>query len=241
MLIVILTYVLQLILIVHAIRNHKRFGWIWLLVFVPALGGVAYVIVEILPSLNVRNRGTKVMNAVFPARLVEAAARQYAVTPTPHNKRQLAEAYVAAGDTDRAIPLYQELVDGWYQDDIGVLTALATAYRQVGVFDNAFALFTRVAQSETALPRNTTLMVNYTGYRATGEDRYLEWIERYFAGNGDLETGYYLVDVYVNRGRGADAQKVIASMKERATVHTATKHRIDTSWITKAERLHRSK
>ena len=108
MLIVILTYVLQLILIVHAIRNHKSFGWIWLLVFVPALGGVAYVIVEILPSLNVRNRGTKVMNAVFPARLVEAAARQYAVTPTPHNKRQLAEAYVAAGDTDRAIPLYQE-------------------------------------------------------------------------------------------------------------------------------------
>ena len=235
--IVILTYALQLILIIHAVRNRKGFGWIWLLVFVPALGGVAYVIVEIIPSLNVRNRGTKVMNAVFPTRLVAEAAQQYAVTPTPHNKRRLAEAYVAAGDTNRAIPLYQELVAGWYKDDVGVLTALATAYRQVEAFDKAFALFNRIAHSEATLPRNIPLMVNYTGYRATGEGRYLEWLEQHFAGNGDLATGYYLVNVYVSLQRTADAQKVIASMKTGANRHTATKHTIDTSWITKAMRL----
>lgn len=234
---VILTYAFQLILIIHAIRNGKNFGWIWLLVFVPAVGGVAYLIVEVLPSLKVRNRSTKVMNAVFPTRLVDEATRQYTVTPTPHNKRQLAEAYVAAGNTNQAIPLYEELVAEWYKDDTGVLTALAAAYRQVEAFDKAFDLYSRIAASDAALPRNTTLMVNYTGYRATGEERYLEWMERQFAGNGDLETGYYLTSVYVTLGRPADAQTTLASMKDRAKIHTATKHTIDTSWIAKASRL----
>ncbi len=40
-----------MLLIVHVIRTGRNTLWIWLIIFLPMAGGIAYVIVELIPQL----------------------------------------------------------------------------------------------------------------------------------------------------------------------------------------------
>src|ERR1700761_4900183 len=50
--------VVQIVLIVHCIRTGRNWLWITMLLFLPVLGSIAYVAVEILPGLY-GSRGTR--------------------------------------------------------------------------------------------------------------------------------------------------------------------------------------
>ncbi|MBQ3800986.1 MAG: PLDc N-terminal domain-containing protein, partial [Treponema sp.] len=67
-----LPYILQLLLIIHIIRNGKPFLWLWLIVFLPYIGGIVYLVMEVLPDLrsggSVSRMGAAVANAVNPGR-----------------------------------------------------------------------------------------------------------------------------------------------------------------------------
>ena len=54
----ILSLVIQVLLIVHCIRSGRNSLWIWAIALLPLAGPVAYVLVELLPSLF-RSRGTR--------------------------------------------------------------------------------------------------------------------------------------------------------------------------------------
>jgi hypothetical protein len=43
---------LQLLLIIHVIKTGRNTLWIFLLIFVPLVGGLAYLIVEVLPWIG---------------------------------------------------------------------------------------------------------------------------------------------------------------------------------------------
>ena len=51
MLFLILPYIIQALLIVHVIKTGRNQLWIWVLLFVPVGGGLAYLAVEIIPEL----------------------------------------------------------------------------------------------------------------------------------------------------------------------------------------------
>ena len=47
-----LTYFIQLLLIIHVLKTGRDRYWIWLLLFLPLIGGVAYLVVEIIPEYS---------------------------------------------------------------------------------------------------------------------------------------------------------------------------------------------
>jgi hypothetical protein len=46
-----LPIILTVLLIIHVIRTGRNTLWIWLIIFLPLAGGIAYAIVELLPEL----------------------------------------------------------------------------------------------------------------------------------------------------------------------------------------------
>ncbi len=57
-LLIALPYLLQLLCIIHIVRTGRNTSWIWLIIFVPYVGGVAYLLVEVLPTLGRGGRRT---------------------------------------------------------------------------------------------------------------------------------------------------------------------------------------
>lgn len=131
-----LSFVLFIICIVHAIRNDRVFPWIYILIFLPGIGSLIYLFMEIVPSLvTARQTQTvrrKVGKLASPNRDLIAAKREVEMVGSADAKRRLAEEYAARGQYGDAIGLYRSALTGAHADDPAMLYALARAQLENG-------------------------------------------------------------------------------------------------------------
>ena len=96
---------LQILCVVHAVRTGRDRMWIYILLFLPGLGVLAYAFVEVLPGFWARGRraGCKPGRSAASIRTrVAPPARRAGGRRTVDNRRLLAEALLAAGQFTEA-------------------------------------------------------------------------------------------------------------------------------------------
>jgi len=125
-------YVVQLALILHVVRSGRPYYWIYILLFAPGLGGLAYFIAEMLPeSLGTRGARHAVSNArraFDPERDYRALAEELDTADTVENRRALAAECLRLGKIEQAITLYKTALTGIHKDDPNLMHGLARAY-----------------------------------------------------------------------------------------------------------------
>jgi hypothetical protein len=121
----------QILCAVHVMKTGRPYYWIFIVMFAPMIGMLAYFIVEILPELTgsrtARSAVAGVGRALHPGRAVREAERDLAMTPTTGNKAALADAYLEVGRTDEAAALYRDTLTGVHATDPGLMHGLARA------------------------------------------------------------------------------------------------------------------
>ncbi|MGH6961584.1 MAG: tetratricopeptide repeat protein [Dongiaceae bacterium] len=133
-------YVVQLALILHVVRSGRPYYWIYILLFAPGLGGLAYFIAEILPEmLGTRGARQAMANArqtFNPEGDYRALAEELDTADTVENRRRLAEECLRLGKIEQAITLYKTALTGIHKDDPNLMHGLARAYYAGGDFVN---------------------------------------------------------------------------------------------------------
>jgi hypothetical protein len=122
---------LTVICVVHAVKTGRIFPWIYVIVFLPMAGPLAYLAVEVVPDM-LRSRGaatvkSQVRSLADPHRSLRDAERAAEMVGSVDSKRTLAEEYLARGRYDEAIALYRSLLVGQFRDDPVLLLGLARA------------------------------------------------------------------------------------------------------------------
>jgi hypothetical protein len=121
----------QIFCLVHAIRNGHMFPWLMIIFFLPMVGGIAYVIVVILPGMVTSRAaakvGANVRNLADPQRGLRQAHRAAEMVGSVDAKRALAEEYIARGAYGDAVEIYREAAQGQFKDDPALLLGLARA------------------------------------------------------------------------------------------------------------------
>ena len=117
--------------IIHAIRNDRVVPWIFILFFLPGIGSLLYLFLEIVPrhvsarqSAALKRGVTKIAD---PNRELKAAKREVELVGSVDAKRKLAEEYIVRGDYEGAIDLLRSALAGVHSDDPAILFALARA------------------------------------------------------------------------------------------------------------------
>jgi hypothetical protein len=136
---------------VHAMRTGRPQFWMYILLFVPLLGSIAYVLFELLPEMAQTRRAQKVKSNVADLinphrefnRRVEAAR-----VDTVDAKRSLAEECERKGMWDEAIGLYQTAAQGLYAGDAGLLTGLARSQLNSGDAHTAMDTLNRLRAAD---------------------------------------------------------------------------------------------
>ena len=122
---------LDIVCVVHIMRSGAERFWIFVVIFLPGIGPVAYFIVEILPGLlNTRAGWTLARSfrgSPGTGRSLRECRQALELADTTENRRLLAEEYVAAGDFAAAIPLYEQSLTGFHADDPALLIGYARA------------------------------------------------------------------------------------------------------------------
>ena len=116
---------------IHAGKTGRPFFWIYLCLFLPGIGPLAYLAIEVLPELLGTRRGRQatsaVARAINPEKTYRALHEEVETAPTVENMRRLAEECVALGRFSEAIALYRQCLHGMYANDPALLLPLAQA------------------------------------------------------------------------------------------------------------------
>jgi len=139
---IVLSTLIQLLLIIHAMKTGRRDPWLWVILFFPGIGSVLYVFFELLPELRRTREGravaNKILKAVDPHRDLKRLAAEWArsdnVANNVANKINLAKECIHAEMYEEAIELYRSSLTGIYTTDPDIMLGLATAQFHHGNF-----------------------------------------------------------------------------------------------------------
>jgi hypothetical protein len=127
---------LLIVCVVHAVRTGRIFPWIYVIIFLPLIGSLIYIGMEILPELvggrRARLIGASVRELADPHRGLREAHRAAGLVGSVDSKRALAEEYMARGRYADARAIYSDALQGQFKDDTALLYGLARAQFMCG-------------------------------------------------------------------------------------------------------------
>jgi hypothetical protein len=238
----IIPIIIQVLLIVHAVKTGRNQLWIWVLAFVPLAGAIAYLVVEILPELF-RSRAAQrtargLKKAIDPGALLRRLEGEVRVGSNVASRQRYAEELLRHERYDDAIAQYREALSGLYEHDPNLMLGLAQA--QFGKGDARAAritldelirlnpefrspaghlLYARALESEgdvhKALEEYRVLAPSYPGAEASV--RYAQLLHK--------------------QGQSAEAQKIVRELLEQARIAPGHYRRAQRVWLEAAQRL----
>jgi hypothetical protein len=243
MLLLILSYVIQIVLIVHVIRTGRNQLWIWVLLFAPfGVGAIAYLAVEIIPGLfgsrTARRTARGFKRAIDPGADLRRYESEVRVAGNVASRQRYAEELIRHQRFDEAITQYRDALSGLYEHDPNLMLGLAQA--QFGKGDAAAAratldelirlnpdfrspaghlLYARALETEgnvsKALEEYRALAPTYPGAEAAV--RYAQLLKA--------------------QGQPAEAQRVARELLEQARIAPGHYRRAQREWLEAAQRL----
>lgn len=131
--------VLQAICVYHCIRKGNQNKWIWIIVFLPFIGCIIYFFSEIVTGREINRVQSGLGEFINPSGSIRRLEENLRFTDTFANRIALADAYLACGDVDKAISIYEQSLKGAFEENEHVLSQLVVAYSQKKDYNKAVA------------------------------------------------------------------------------------------------------
>lgn len=117
----IIIWLVQLILIIHVLKSGRSRYWIMVLLFMPLIGGAAYLLIELLPEFSSSITGQRAVRNVKQTLNPGADVRQHEAawqqSPNVDNSRRYAKALLDAGKTDEAEDIINQALKGLFKTE----------------------------------------------------------------------------------------------------------------------------
>jgi hypothetical protein len=143
-----LILLVQIACLIHAGRTGRPYFWFMIILFVPGLGILAYLAVEVIPGLFRGRTAARLSQTVWacldPTSQYREFARAVETVPSIANLRALADECIRLGRHDEAIDLYKSALTGMHQTEPGAMLGLAMAEFRKGDAGAAAATLDRL-------------------------------------------------------------------------------------------------
>lgn len=122
--------------VMHCVRNGNTQPWLFIILFLPGVGPIAYFAAEIVPEIwhgkdgYALRRGLK--KFTDPDADIRKARRNADMVRSADAKKNLAEEYAERGNYAAAIDMYRDALTGIHKDDPALLYGLARAQFAAG-------------------------------------------------------------------------------------------------------------
>jgi hypothetical protein len=235
----ILTALFQLTLAIHVAKTGRQLYWIMIIVMLPWIGGIAYLIAEVLPGLrndpNARRALRSIGEKINPEKNRRRIETELQVADTLENRKRLAEECVKLGDFDTAAFLYQRCLSGVYANDPGFMLGLATAQAELGKFSECRVTLEQLIAANPSFRSSEGHLLYARSLEQLGETA--KALEEYVV----LETSYPGEEarcrygmLLMRDGRAADAKRVFEAMMLREKTAPSYYRKKERAWLDQA-------
>lgn len=224
---------LQAICVFHSIRRGHQQKWIWIIVFLPFIGSLAYIFTEMVKKQHVSAIQSTAASIVNPGGKISDLEKRFKFSDTFINRVALADAYLENGMNEKAIELYEPAVKGVLQDE-HVIRQLIQAYHNVGRYEDIVAIGPKVANtmnfSKSHASLLYTLALEKAGRTDLAEKQYQAMNHRYSNYEARYRYGMFLLSL----NRREDASLVFYDVVEEGENMSRREKGNTAVWISKS-------
>ena len=122
---------LQAYCIYHLIKNRNPYYWIFLIIFLPFIGCLIYLITQVYNKRDAEKVTSEIVTLINPTKRIKDLERKLEFSETFQNRINLADAYLANKEYQKAITNYELALDSDYQNDFYVIKSLIACYYNI--------------------------------------------------------------------------------------------------------------
>lgn len=228
------TIALQVICVWHCLKRGNEQKWIWIIVFLPLVGCVVYFFSEILTGNEATRIGEGVGTAFNPGGRIRKLEKQQKFVDTFENRVALADAYLQAGHTDKAVALYEQSLTGVFAENEHAVMQLMTAYAKQKHYAEILPLTKRVYNSPQFLRSPAHIAyaqaLGFTGDAAAAEAEFQKMKSRFSAFEPRYHYGLFLVQ----NNRSTEAKEILAEILYEEKHLSGREKRFHREWFAKS-------
>ena len=243
MLLVILTYIVQALLIIHVIKTGRNFLWIWVLLLLPfGIGALAYLAVEVLPELF-RSRAAQrtargLRKAMDPGADLRRYENEVRVAGNVASRQRYAEELVRHQRYEEAIGQYREALTGLYEHDPNLMLGLAQAQFDKGDARGARQTLDELIKENPTFRSPAGHLLYARALAAEGDtSKALEEYRVLAPSYPGAEAAVRYAQLLEAQGQHAEAQRVARELLEQARIAPGHYRRAQREWLEAAQRL----
>lgn len=131
-----ITIIIQVLLVIHVLKTGRSRYWIWILLFVPLIGGIAYLVIELLPELTGSIGGQRALRGaktmINPGADLRHHAAAWQQSPNADNARRYAGALLADKKYTEVEEILDQALSGFFSTEPNLLLLKAQARFEAG-------------------------------------------------------------------------------------------------------------
>jgi len=227
---------LQIFCGIHSYRRGTLNRWILLIVFLPIIGSIIYLYSEVLNS-----RKSFIKPANFsgppsrPGANLKKLEEQLRFTDTFANKINLADAYLAAGETQKAVDLYKSSLTGAFSENEHVMQQLIIAYSALQQYAEVIPLAKKLYKTPQ-FARSRSHMLYAMALENLGETEQAENEFKAMKGRYAYFEQRYQYGLFLKRaGRDEDAWQIFTDMLNEEQHLSPVERKSNRVWFAKTK------
>jgi hypothetical protein len=207
-------WLVQLALVVHVFKTGRPFWWFWILLVAPVIGGLAYILIELLPAMPAAGGGFTLWKPrAWRIRDLRAELEE---SDTVKLRLRLATELLAAGQAAEACAVAEQCLHGAFRDDPHTLASVARYRLEAGKFTEALAALDQVkVEADRMLGNEVTFLRGWAlvqaGRHAEAQP-ILRGIESVLLGE---QPRYFLAVSLQQSGNVAEARAIWEDIRKR--------------------------
>ncbi|MGZ5191880.1 MAG: PLDc N-terminal domain-containing protein [Flavisolibacter sp.] len=227
--------ILQGICAFHCIRKGRQTGWLFFIIFLPLVGCLIYFFTQIISDREIKNVQSGVITTFNPSGKIKKLEKNLRFSDTFNNKVMLADAYLAAGQTEKAIGLYESSLVGNFDENEYVLTQLIIAYHNAKKFDKIIPIGKKIYHLPQ-FPRSKahvyyTMALENTGNITAADNEFKKMRSKY----SNFEFRYQYALFMIRNNRRDEALQLLSEINEESVHLSSQEKRYNREWIVKAK------
>ncbi|MBN2352498.1 MAG: tetratricopeptide repeat protein [Spirochaetales bacterium] len=236
-----LPMILDVLLIIHVVKTNRDRSWMYIILFIPIAGALAYFFVEILPDLLRRRTRPGLRMSAFKSftsggRLARLE-RDLRFSPTFANRRAVADELAAQGRCAEACEHYEQVLSGFDSGNVEVNLALAQCHFELGNNERAIEILVKLKDAPSLFKKYVSDLLLARVYERMGKtaeaDRaYADIAPRFPGLEARARYGLFLRA----QGRSEEAAKEFLAIEEQFEVLPGHNRRSEREWISLARR-----
>lgn len=226
-----ITIILQAICVIHCIRRRNQQNWIWLIVFLPMIGCIAYLFSEVLTRRNIRGVQAGMGEVFSPSGSVKKLEETLRFSDTFNNRIALADAYLKAGQTQRAINLYEESLEGAFAENELGISRLMVAYYKEKRYEDVIRIAPKISKLAQFARSKAHILyaasLSNAGQPEKAETEFQKMNGRF----GNFEARYYYALMLRRYQKNDESRKILSQIAEEIPQLSSVERRSNREWL----------